>query len=1074
MTMLVAVPQPAALADGHVNPVHTSIARPEKDLANGHSKSSISTTTQPKVLTNGHSNHKKYQRVVPTAIDEIARRSPNAVFASIPKTSNPVDGYRDVTYRVYADTIDRAALLLEESIRGKDHGETIGYIGPSDLRYVILAIAAVKINMKMLYLSPRNSLEGQLHILEHAKCSVFASPLVQLAGVSAILSSRSMHQLIIPELEELLNGPLVPARPFTKTFEEIRHQPIVILHSSGSTSLPKPVGYTHGALAIQCSQLAYESQGRGRTIMQSTASAPRLLTGFPMFHAGGLFYPLGLAVFGEVQMVMPPAGQPLSADMTDKIIQFGDVQAACLPPVIIEELASKPAYLESIRHLEYFITGGAPLPQTVGDTIQRTGPRIYNLLASTETGVIPALEPDRDDWQYVRLRTDLGIELRPHSDDLYELVVVRLENCDEVQPVFENYPHLQEYATHDLFRRHPDPEKLDHWLSGGRFDDVIVLVNGEKFNPIAMEKEIQLHPDILSALVVGRDKAQAALLIEPCERLQRASSRTRDAFLHDIWPAVEQANSQGPAHGRIYQGLVMLTDPEKPMKRTPKGNVMRHATYQQYAEEIDTLYKAQAEPSCDINMAITSKDPLETTSIRHYFELAAFSKSSTLKDDDDLFEAGMDSLHVLNIVHQINTVMGKHFVEPATIYMNPSIFKLTKVLKREASPDLKAPQDRKSKIQEMLDNLSIDLPLAPQVPKVAILTGSSGSLGSHLLKALVKSGDFTHIYCLVRTLPPSLPYPPSTASFLLCDFSNPLLGLAYDTYTHLLISTTHILHNAWHVDFNLSLDTFTPHLRGVRHLVDFSARAINAPRIFFVSSVGTVLNAASPVKEQIYHEPDVAQEMGYAESKHIAERLLSTAGLKSNIKSTICRVGQIAGPVDDDGIWNKREWLPSIIATSKNMGCIPESLGPMGTIEWIPVDLLAQIILELFNSPAPLDPETPTQVFHIVNASPTDWTALLPTIISHLGDTIETVPLPTWMSRLRARADETKDLEKYPAVKLLGFLEGMAAGEKAGRVFPIMETERARKGSETLRGLGAVSGEWMGLWMGQWGFGGKG
>ena len=880
-----------------------------------------------------------------------------------------------------------------------------------------------------------------------------------------------MHQLVIPELDDLLDGIAVPARPFTKTFEEIRHEPIAILHSSGSTSLPKPVGYTHGALAAQCSQLGQESNGTARAIMQSACSVSRLLTGFPMFHAGGLFFSLGLAVFGKVQMVMPPTGQPLSADLVGKIIQFGDVQAACLPPVILEDLVTRANYRESIRHLEYFITGGAPLPQNVGDAIQRTGPTIYNLLASTETGVLPAMEPDRDDWQYVRLRTDLGIELRPHSDDLHELVVVRMENSDEIQGAFENYPHLQEYFTHDLFRRHPDPRKSDHWISCGRFDDVIVLLNGEKFNPIAIEKEIQSHPDILSALIFGRDRVQAALLIEPCERFQHASPRIRDAFLEDLWPTIERANSHGPAHGRVYKGLVILTDPEKPMRRTPKGNVIRHATYQQYAQEIEALYMAQARPLSDKNLLIASKNPLETTSVRHYLTLAACPHVGTLKDDDNLFEAGMDSLHVLNIVHQINKVMGKHFVEPATIYTNPSISKLTKVLNAETSSDLKEPKDRKSRIQEILDELSIDLPIAPQSPKVAILTGSSGSLGSHLLKALIKSNDFSHVYCLVRTLTPSTPYPPLTVTFLLCDFSNPLLGLTYDSYTHLLKTTTHILHNAWHVDFNLSLDSFAPHLRGVRHLIDFSIRAAHNPRFVFLSSASTVLNAPSPVKEEVYHDPDIAQPIGYTESKHIAERLLYAAGEKSNVRSTICRVGQIAGPVHEDGVWNKREWLPSIIKTSKSIGCIPESLGLMGKVEWIPVDILAQIVLELFNPPASDDAEAVTQVFHVVNPSATEWGALLPTVKKYLGEGVETVSLGTWVSRLRAHADEGKELEKFPAAKLLGFFEEVVvAGEKAGRVFPTMETGRATAGSKLLAELEAVGEEWMGLWMEQWGF----
>lgn len=167
MARLAANPQPGDLSNGHANPLQASTAQLEEEYTRGHSNASIFTSTQPETLTNGHdktstpirtppegitnghSNRKDNLRVVPTAIDEIAQRTPNTVFASIPKTSDPVDGYRDVTYREYADTIDRAASLLEESIRGLDHGEAIGYIGPSDLRYVILAIAAVKIDMKV-------------------------------------------------------------------------------------------------------------------------------------------------------------------------------------------------------------------------------------------------------------------------------------------------------------------------------------------------------------------------------------------------------------------------------------------------------------------------------------------------------------------------------------------------------------------------------------------------------------------------------------------------------------------------------------------------------------------------------------------------------------------------------------------------------------------------------------------------------------------------------------------------------------------------------------------------------------
>lgn len=52
--------------------------------------------------------------------------------------------------------------------------------------------------------------------------------------------------------------------------------------------------------------------------------------------------------------------------------------------------------------------------------------------------------------------------------------------------------------------------------------------------------------------------------------------------------------------------------------------------------------------------------------------------------------------------------------------------------------------------------------------------------------------------------------------------------------------------------------------------------------------------------------------MDYGESKYIAEQLLKKAEKDSGVSAAICRVGQLAGPVVIDGVWNKREWLPSV------------------------------------------------------------------------------------------------------------------------------------------------------------------
>jgi thioester reductase-like protein len=68
------------------------------------------------------------------------------------------------------------------------------------------------------------------------------------------------------------------------------------------------------------------------------------------------------------------------------------------------------------------------------------------------------------------------------------------------------------------------------------------------------------------------------------------------------------------------------------------------------------------------------------------------------------------------------------------------------------------------------------------------------------------------------------------------------------------------------------------------------------------------------VPEIAIDDPGVAAHQGYGESKWIAERLLDNAARKCGVSSTICRVGQIAGPVEKGmrGVWNTQEWLPSV------------------------------------------------------------------------------------------------------------------------------------------------------------------
>ena len=89
----------------------------------------------------------------------------------------------------------------------------------------------------------------------------------------------------------------------------------------------------------------------------------------------------------------------------------------------------------------------------------------------------------------------------------------------------------------------------------------------------------------------------------------------------------------------------------------------------------------------------------------------------------------------------------------------------------------------------------------------------------------------------------------------------------------------------------------------------------------------------------------VASQLGYRESKHVSERILSFATERYGLPTSILRVGQIAGPLKENGgAWHETEWFPTLVKTSRNLGLIPTTISD---INWIPVDTLATVMLEL-------------------------------------------------------------------------------------------------------------------------------
>lgn len=101
-----------------------------------------------------------------------------------------------------------------------------------------------------LFLSPKNSVDGSLSVLEAVDCNTWvkAQEAANSPMVSQMLEKRAVKVLEMPSLEELLDAASVDPYPYTKTFEEAANDPFCYLHTSGTTGPPKPIPWSHGLI----------------------------------------------------------------------------------------------------------------------------------------------------------------------------------------------------------------------------------------------------------------------------------------------------------------------------------------------------------------------------------------------------------------------------------------------------------------------------------------------------------------------------------------------------------------------------------------------------------------------------------------------------------------------------------------------------------------------------------------------------------------------------------------------------------------------------------------------------------
>lgn len=229
--------------------------------------------------------------------------------------------------------------------------------------------------------------------------------------------------------------------------------------------------------------------------------------------------------------------------------------------------------------------------------------------------------------------------------------------------------------------------------------------------------------------------------------------------------------------------------------------------------------------------------------------------------------------------------------------------------------------------------------------KHKILTGATGTLGSHILGQLVKKPHVTRVWCLVRAPSPLaaqlrvLSTISSKAisslsvkelgkiSCIPADLSLPTLGLNEEVVEDLKSTLTTVIHSAWAVNFNIGVRSFEAHhIRGIYNLLNFclATQTVQPARLFFCSSISAAAGTPIPatIRETYVENLAHAQHMGYARSKVVTEHIIRAAAAKTGMRAKVLRLGQIIGDTEH-GMWNTTEAIPLMIQSVNTIGALP-------------------------------------------------------------------------------------------------------------------------------------------------------
>lgn len=668
----------------------------------------------------------------------------------------------------------------------------------------------------------------------------------------------------------------------------------------------------------------------------------------------------------------PPSSTISNGALVLQMMKTQNITSLMTVPTILEEIVQGSA-AKQLASLDFVVVGGGPIKVAVAETLHANSVTLLNHFGATELGALaPIFRPDKSyDWRYLRLRKDLGLELK------------RIESpavtSSEYKIVGRPFGSNTDFELQDSVERNPSNPEVEVKLMG-RKDDLIILATGEKVSPYLMEDMLERDSRIKRAIVFGTGQFEVGVLLEPVS----VNNGSEEEFVDSIWPVILDSNNKVDQHACITTKAAVLVKPlGKNVPLSDKGSPQRKEVYSVFESEIRSLYE-----KLETNMpgiSVVSIDPEDPrSSFRRIVQpcLPSYIKPDTWKDSDDFVQLGLDSLQATQLRRSLDQSFRRSVCEAPYsqglpmnfVYSHSSIQKLVKAFEN-LDHTHRSSVAKSALMSDLIDKFTFISENGASLTSIdtILLTGSTGNLGSHLLQVLSEHPRVPHVVCLIRakstTSPSSLLKAAmsvqrkalddrginlsedawSKLRILVWQPGKDRLGLKEEDYYHLASTITHIFHGAWPMDFQMALSSFEAQMQTLHDLVGLARlahrlRPMMKPRIVFASSIAVVgkyvvdRSSMGLIPElPLYDWTKAPLAMGYAEAKWVCEQVMASAynTLQCEMQPMIIRIGQLTGS-QTSGYWSVKEHFPTLVKWSIAVGHLPDLRGVSNNSRIVP------------------------------------------------------------------------------------------------------------------------------------------